>query len=286
MSSASLHALFVLPILLAAIPGCVPVRGSMPAQTWRPGENEHECRGGAADDATSSAWRERDRLALRAKLERGEAAVVSALGCRVEVLQQCHAGAPVERAELDGVSHFAVEASGVLAQDLDGACTGATHVVESAAFSQKGRLMTVALAPLSLDGFDVSGTWTGVFRQPGGPYETYELELELVQHGDRVTGSSRVATIDGEYWGNLAFEGRLEGNTLYFADAELVDDNLGIFLDWCMKGGYTVVDPRKGSMGGAWRAFACAPGTLELEQVGAAAKAAPVVKKPVAQVAQ
>jgi hypothetical protein len=281
MSPLSFRALFLLPALFVTISGCVPFRGTMPSQTWRPGENERECGAGALDQASSGAWRERDRLALRAKLERGEVAVVSAIGCRVEVLQQCHADARVKRVELDDLSHFGVDADGVRAQDLDGECTGATHVVESAAITPRGRLVSVALAPLSLEGFDVSGTWTGVFRQPGGPYETYELELELVQQGDRVTGSSRVATIDGEYWGNLSFEGRLEGNTLYFADTELVDDNLGIFLDWCLKGGYTIVDPRSRSMGGAWRAFTCMPGTLEVQQLGA-----PVVKRAAAQLAQ
>jgi hypothetical protein len=279
--ASSLRAALALTFLSAATVACIPMRGTMPTQTWRPGEDERACSPSSLDDASSKAWRDRDRLALRAKLEHGETAVVSALGCRVEVLQQCHANATVRRAELDDVSHFAVKADGVRAQDLDGACAGATHVVEAATMSAMGRFKSVTLAPLSLDGFDLSGTWTGVFRQPGGPYETYEMELEIVQQGDRVTGSSRIATTDGEYWGNLAFEGRLEGSTLFFADAELVDDNLGIFLDWCMKGGYTVVDPEAREMRGAWRAFGCMPGTLELEKAGA-----PVVNRPVAQVAQ
>lgn len=258
-------ALPLLPILTLAS-GCIPDRGTMPTHTWRAGEQD-ECRPGMLEDPASGAWRERERLALRARLQQGEPVVVSALGCRVEVLEQCSSGASVRRTKHDGAVHFDVP-DVVHAQDLDGSCEGATHVVEAASVGPKGRLMDLKLAPLSLDGFDVGGTWSGVFRQPGGPYETYELQIELQQHGDRVTGSSRISTIDGEYWGLLAFEGRLEGNRLYFADSELVDDNLGIFLDWCMKGGYTIVDPRSRSMSGPWRAFACMPGSLEVSQEG------------------
>jgi hypothetical protein len=268
---------FAIPLLVlaAALGGCIPMRGSMPTQTFRPGEDETSCRPGGLEDPDSGAWSERDRLALRSKLQNGDAVVVSALGCRVEVLQQCAAEVDVRRTDLGDVVQYDLDGVNVAAQDLDGACKGATHVVEAASVGAKGTLKHVALAPLTLDDFELTGTWQGVMRQPGGPYEAYNLRLELEQHGSRVRGSSHLGTIDGQYWGHFRFEGRLEGNTLYFADAEVVDEELDIFLEWCMKGGFTVVDPRSGSMRGPWRAFACLPGSVELEKVSGAPKQAP-----------
>ena len=63
-------------------------------------------------------------------------------------------------------------------------------------------------------------------------------------------------------------EKALTGNTIFFADAKLLSDNLTWVLEWCLKGGYMLVDPRTKSIKGSWRAWGCMPGSLELERTG------------------
>jgi len=253
-------------LLAASLAGCIPVAASMPTSTWRPGEEGATCQPGSYDDVQGSAWSPSARRAAQAKLQNGEVVVVSALGCRVDVLQRCQVDDEVRRTDLGAAIAYDLAGATVGAADLEGVCEGATHVVEAASVDERGRLGNVALAPLSLDDFDLSGAWKGTMRQPGGPYEVYDLRFEMVQTGSRVRGMSELSTADGRQWGRIAFEGRLDGNTLYFADTEVVADDVGIFLEWCMKGGYAVVDPTSRSMHGPWRAFACMPGTLELEK--------------------
>jgi hypothetical protein len=236
--------------------GCVPLRGTIPAQTWRPEEPTARCEPESLGDTYGASWSADAREALGRRLERDQAVVVTALGCRVDVLERCDA--PSTYTETD--DGHELDDGVVLAHELDGECDGATHVVRHASAGDAGH---VELEPLSLGELDLTGTWSGVMRQPNGPYEVYETSMDLVQLGDRIVGVTRVASIDDEYWGVLRFEGRLEGNTVYFADAEIIDDNIGIFGAWCTKGGYLLVDPR---LRGPWRADYCEPGTLELER--------------------
>jgi hypothetical protein len=239
--------------------GCIPDRGTMPRFTWRPGEPETKCTKSQRNGM--KPWRVRDRDALEAALARGAPVVVSALGCQADILAHCHVpgGYDVSTKRWD------LDRDHVAAQELWGDCAGATHVIRTAAIGRGGEL-SVELDALSLGAYDLTGTWRGTMRQPDGPYEVYDLLVDLEQRGDRLSGTSYLSTTDSAYWGVLRFEGRIEGNTLFFADAELVDDNLGIFLDWCRKGGYLLVDPRHDDLRGPWRAFGCFPGSVELSR--------------------
>ncbi len=231
--------------------GCLPNRGTLPERTWRSETPEATCAiESMLDPHDSSHWNAVSREAFERALDRGELPVVSALGCRVDVLPRCHAKANVRR---EG-RRVELESRTVTARDVEGECTGATHVVRSASMNTSRLPEHVELAPLSLQGFDLTGMWIGAMRQPNGPYEVYDVTLDLVQQGDRVTGETRIVTVDHAYWGRLRFEGRLQGNTLFFADVEIVEDNLGIFLEWCAKGGYMSVDPRDERLSGPWKA--------------------------------
>jgi hypothetical protein len=253
-------------LLLFAGVGCFPVRGTMPAHTFRPGEEEPDSREGARRDDVQR-WSPAGLASLRGHLARGEPVVVSYLGGRAEVLVNCVAPGAYrwigDRYELDRAP--------VDAGALTGDCPQATHVVRSAPIDpaavgderDPGSVWAaVELAPLSLGEYDLTGVWRGVMRQPHGPYEVYEAVLQIEHDGERVTGMTGLRTIDGAYYGVLRFEGRLEGNILYFADVLRLDDNLDMFSAWCMKGGYLLVDPRRDRLDGPWRACLCDPGTL------------------------
>ncbi len=256
---------FAVFVTSAGLPGCSLPAASIPDETWRPGE-EDGCRPRAHVDPGRGEWPRRDQLALRAKLEQGEVAVVSSLGCRVEVLKHCTIDGELEEQARAQAVRFERASGSVLARDLEGACPDATHVVDEATFDQDGRLLDASLRPLSLAGVDLSGSWEGVARQPYGPFTKYDVRLDLRQTGDVVTGTTEIATPDGENWGRIKLEGKLDGTRLYFADVEMLDEDVDLFLAWCMKGGYAIVDPREGLMKGPWRAMGCSPGTIELDR--------------------
>jgi hypothetical protein len=253
-------------VALVALAGCVPMRGTMPANTWHPTESEDTpptCKSESLTDPSSSIWSSSNAVALETALaSKDNQAVVSVLGCKIDVLTKCRSTSP-------------------LAKDLEGDCSGATHIAKDRgltagagdhaatdATTKRKAGEKIDLTPLSLADYSVTGTWRGVMRQPHGPYEVYNTTLELTHNMDRVAGISRISTVDGQYWGALRFEGRVEGNTIYFADAQVIDDNLGAFLMWCLKGGYLLVDPKSNQLRGPWRAGICQPGTVEVQKVG------------------
>ena len=235
--------------LLFFAAGCFPTRGTQPTQTFRLEDRGATCTRDSLGDLRGPLWSAADRARLASKLQHDEPAVASVLGCHVEVLADCRA---------PGRSSAKGE---VLARDLEGPCVGATDVVREVKDDH------VELRPLSLGDYQLTGTFRGMMLQPKGPYATYDATLYLAQDGARVSGVTRLATVDKEYWGDLLFEGRLEGNVLFFADVDVLDDNLGFWLAWCTKGGYLLVDPRDGHLTGPWRAPMCAPGTLDVRRV-------------------
>lgn len=257
---------FLGSIALQAL-ACVPDRGTTPARTWRPEQPEAACEPQELLDPRSSRWSRASASSLATKVDHSEAVVVSAVGCNVEVLDHCRASARYQKAK-DG---YELSSSTVSAKSLEGDCAGATHVVRTVSMLRDGQHATpkrVELAPLTLDDFRLTGVWKGVMRQPHGPYEVYDLTMELAQDGDRVRGITHVSTVDNAYWGDLRFEGRIEGTTLFFHDAEIIDDNLGFFLGWCAKGGYLLVDPREERARGPWKASFCMPGTVDIQFLG------------------
>lgn len=232
-------ALLLSTLLPLATVGCSPPRGTMPTRTFFPGAYDEKCTPGAITDLSPEG-----RRRVETKQAKGERAVASVLGCHVEVLEGC-------RAKPDDL----------LAEDVDGLCTGATHVVRTAGPQQ------VAFEPLSLGDHRLTGTFRGVMHQPAGPYTAYTTTLYLAQDGARVTGVTRLATLAGDYWGDLRLEGELVGNVLFFHDVAVLDENVPPLGAWCAKGGYLIVDPRHGLAAGPWTAPWCAPGSFELHRV-------------------
>jgi hypothetical protein len=263
MSRRSQWFLSVAMVLLGV--GCPPTRGTMPFNTWRPDAPAAQCSPGSLADPHGRGWTAAGRARLEADRDAGKVTVVSALGCRVEVLEHCRL-----RGAEDGSGAARLQAGdSPRAGELEGNCEGATHVVSQVAdaeptFSDAPAAPTFELTPLSVEGFDLTGKWRGVIHQPNGPYELYSATIDLVQRGNHVTGVSHLRTSDNEYWANIRIDGRLVGNTLFFADVEMIDQHTSPFLMWCAKGGYFIVDPHEETMSGPVTAPSCEPGTFEV----------------------
>ena len=211
--------------------------GTMPPHTFVLGDHDWNCATSDASHLSAASAQRAD-----AKRQAGELPVASVLGCHLEVLEDCHLSADA--------------GSPVLASSLTGPCPMATHVLRGE-----------TLEALSLADYPLTGTFKGAFTQPKGPYTDYDTTFYLAQNGLVVTGISTIKTRGHDLWGDLEVEGRLSGNVLFFRDVRLLDDNLPIYLAWCIKGGYFVVDPRDGHLHGPAVAPMCEPGTIDLRRV-------------------
>ncbi len=274
-------------LLIASTAGCVPIRSSpMPTMTWSSRDSSAAC---VALERNVARWDHEDRVALEAALQRPGPVAVSALGCELEVLTRCEAPGRYEEAEvharpLGDATQYArrdlVESSR-LATTLEGDCAAATHVVSSVDLGLRERpveedpnvLRTLAyqplrvtLAPLSLEDYDLTGTWQGAERQPGIGPEVWDVTVSVTQQGERVTGVSRIEAIDRRTWVEMHFEGRLEGNVLFWTDARAIRHQADVegYFGWCYRNGFLIVDPRGERLVGPWRAKACKPGAMEL----------------------
>ena len=270
---------------------CVPARGRMPQHTWHPDAPKQQCVDKNLRRQRVKDWPAREAAALQAGLSADRPIVVSALGCKIEVLSQCRVDkgtyrltevTPQSRSTLRITGRYDLDRDPVEAGELTGDCARASHFVSAVSLAalakptpNRGCTLSscrqaaeAELTALSLGDYDMSGVWTGVMRQPKGPYEAYDMALHVLQQGRRITGVTTFNTLDDKYWGEMQFEGRIEGNTIFFADAKLLSDNLSWALEWCLKGGYMLVDPRSESLEGLWRAWGCFPGSLELRRTG------------------
>src|SRR5262249_40509844 len=119
-------------LLLFAGVGCIPMRGTMPARTFRPGEREPAF--AQERDSGVALWSPAGLASLRGHPARGGPAVVSYLGSRVDVLGNCAAPGAYRRVE----DRYELDRAPVYAQALTGDCAKATHVVRGAPIDLTG----------------------------------------------------------------------------------------------------------------------------------------------------
>ena len=79
-----------------------------------------------------------------------------------------------------------------------------------------------------------TGVWKGSLTQdPGGFAPVYEFELYLKQKGSKVTGRSYVAV--GSIYAVMDLEGVVEGNTVHWAETNIVNNWKREDMEWCYK---------------------------------------------------
>jgi hypothetical protein len=120
---------------------------------------------------------------------------------------------------------------------------------------------------------DLSGRWTGYqLQNPGGMFEKYYWELNIVQQGDRVLGTSFCSVEEVSI--KMKFVGKIKGSQLFFEEIEyLGDPKIPAYnAEWCrLKGGGKITtDGDKLFIIGTYRGTAsfgeCIPGSFYLEK--------------------
>ena len=124
-----------------------------------------------------------------------------------------------------------------------------------------------------LFGQDLSGRWVGYqLQNPGGLFEKYYWELNIVQQDNRVMGTSLCAVENASI--KMKFVGKVTNGQLFFEEIEyLGDPKLKEYnAEWCLlKGGGKIsTDGDKLFIIGTYRGKAsfgeCIPGSFYLEK--------------------
>jgi hypothetical protein len=113
---------------------------------------------------------------------------------------------------------------------------------------------------------NVSGAWSGRMVQPDGPRggEGYSLMFQLAQTDSSVTGTSRIDIRQTSYYAVMKLAGRIQTNTLYFNEPEIIEQLSRPNNAWCLKRGALVLSPDGNRLAGSWATDVCPPGEIEL----------------------
>jgi hypothetical protein len=121
--------------------------------------------------------------------------------------------------------------------------------------------MPTALTP------SAAGHWAGTLQQPGGPWQSYNLSLDLTQSGATVQGTRDVSVVgDPLDFGVMEVTGTVSGNEVIVADTKIVSQNLPPGYSWLLSTlefpiPATVPSP---SVAGTWASGLWA-GTIQLQ---------------------
>jgi hypothetical protein len=83
---------------------------------------------------------------------------------------------------------------------------------------------------------EISGHWAGTLSQyPGGLQRLYPFQMDLLQLGNTVTGTSRIDGDNGIF-AVIQLTGTVEGNTFRFSESSIVAQRI-VTGFWCLKNG-------------------------------------------------
>lgn len=120
---------------------------------------------------------------------------------------------------------------------------------------------------------DISGEWNGILRQEeGGVADSYFFTLNLIQDGNRIHGTSKVAlSEDSEYFVTMKLKGKFKDDVFTFSESKIINQNTYEGLEWCFKTSSLTFTFQNGGfcLKGTWTGKAksgqsCQPGTVKL----------------------
>jgi len=88
--------------------------------------------------------------------------------------------------------------------------------------------------------FDLNGTFEGLRKQYDPSHKNFSQEFEykydLVQEGDRISGTSTIYSVNGDY-ADVKIRGMVMGDKFYFEEYEIIDEIKAPYTVWCYKSG-------------------------------------------------
>ena len=96
------------------------------------------------------------------------------------------------------------------------------------------------LTPAELNTIDLSGKYTGKRHQftsdKKSILQSFEYELNIVQTGNLISGTSTIIKENGEY-GDIKLRGMIVGDKFYFEEYEILNQDKDPHFIWCFKSG-------------------------------------------------
>lgn len=113
------------------------------------------------------------------------------------------------------------------------------------------------------------GVWIGVMTQPGGPYESYRLRLELSEDGGVLIGASRIEIPGSDWYGVMSVTGERFGDSVIYRERRMISEHIPPEISWCMKHAWLRLIPARDStvsdsLVGRWGSPPCLPGRISL----------------------
>ena len=114
---------------------------------------------------------------------------------------------------------------------------------------------------------NISGHWKGTLTQPNGPVvPVFDFEMNLTQKNSDIFGESLISVPGQPYYGKIALQGKVSGNTFTFQELQIIEQNPPPGKRWCIKSGTLDFDPSNESLTGTWTAPGCLPGEIKLNR--------------------
>lgn len=120
---------------------------------------------------------------------------------------------------------------------------------------------------------DMAGEWNGVLKQEtGGAASDYYFQLNLIQKGEKISGTSKVYFIDKpQYYAVMKLKGTFKNDILFLEEFKIIDENSYKGLDWCMKKAKLNFTIKKDGFciegtwsGSSFENIICVPGTIKM----------------------
>lgn len=124
-----------------------------------------------------------------------------------------------------------------------------------------------------VNGQDMSGEWNGALKQEaGGAAESYYFQLNLIQKGEKITGTSKVSFTDKpQFYAVMKLKGTFKNDILLLEEISIKNQNGYKGLDWCIKKAKLNFTFKKDGfcIEGTWsgqslKNQACIPGTIKM----------------------
>jgi hypothetical protein len=152
-----------------------------------------------------------------------------------------------------------------------------THEVKASHYETKMKKLLIIFCLLMtytfVNGQDMSGEWNGVLKQEvGGAASDYYFQLNLIQKGEKISGTSKVYFIDKpQFYAVMRLKGTFKNDILLLEEIRIIDKKGYKGMKWCIKKAKLHFTFKKDGfcIAGTWsgsstKDVVCVPGTIKM----------------------